>query len=187
VPAHAGDLYASPTVAASNNTYLGSYIQGGIGIKAHESQIEDIALASKGYEVDLRLGHDWGVKGTRFILGVFSGVGTSDTSAAGFFDSSQPWHIDVGSRVGYRFDSGNLLYVLGAWQTADFKYSAGELGKVAKTLDGFKYGGGVEFALDDHFTLGLELTRIDYASFEVEGLKFRETDYNSALRLGYRF
>jgi opacity protein-like surface antigen len=190
VPAHAADVYSryDTPVSQPGTKLSGAYVQGGLGMSFAATNAEEaIGLASKGYNFDIRLGRDWRMKNSPFVFGLFTGAGVSELSTSGVFDVSQSWHLDVGGRAGYLPNSGTLIYALLAWQTADYEYSAGELGRVNETLDGVKWGGGVEFAIERNYTFGVEVTRTDFASFEKEGAKFAETDYNGSVRLGVRF
>jgi opacity protein-like surface antigen len=184
--ARAADVYSRAVVEAPLPKLSGAYFVTGVGMAFSETAVTPLALSSKGGVVDARIGYDWQFPGGKWVIGPFIGIGLDDVTGKGALTADQRWHYEAGGRLGYVFNDTDLVYVLAAWRSTDFKYAASGFA-VTDTASGFEYGAGVEFRLANHVTLGLEATRTDYGSFAISGVTIDNSDYNGKVRLGYHW
>lgn len=181
---HASDLYNKGGAAlAPSNT--GLYVSVGTGYAVADTNVAgDVSLASKGIVADLRAGYDW--HAGNVVLGIYGGAGFDDIHTSTVVGLKQRWHWNAGARLGYDFHPV-IAYALAGWRSSDFKID-NNLIVNTNSLQGFEYGGGLEFPAGDHVTLGLELTRVNYGSWApTQGIKLDSSDYAGTVRLNYRF
>jgi outer membrane immunogenic protein len=88
------------------------------------------------------------------------------------FDLASDWQASARVRVGYAFDR-TLFYVTGGAAFTEvraftdwvpFGIFPETITRTTRTLTGGTVGGGVEYAVTDHFTLGMEGRYTDYGT-----------------------
>jgi outer membrane immunogenic protein len=107
----------------------------------------------------------WGVEND-FSWAGFRGTGLDLSNPAFFEGVKANWLDTLRARVGYAVDR-SFWYVTGGAAFSDIKVSAEHLGITpketeSKTATGWTIGGGVEYAIDPHWTAKIEYLYVDF-------------------------
>ena len=168
-------------VAKATTAWTGVYMGAGGGYQVSDTKLSLDAvgagvfngafldgLSGDGWTGDARLGFDWQVSGSPFVLGVLGGYNVGEVeSEAGLplipgatatATLTPTWY--VGGRVGIALPTHTLVYGGAAWQEAK-----GELGGVlsgSATEHGIMYIAGIEQVVAKGLTLGAEYSLAQY-------------------------
>jgi outer membrane immunogenic protein len=176
-----GTSFATPAY-----DWTGFYAGGALGAGAvvHDlsinfgpGQIDANGLGGEGVfgEAGIGYDHDFG----NWVAGVmldarYSGIATKIDIAPLGIDLEADYGFDVLARVGMKMNESTLAYVLGgySWQHFDLNASAGgpSISLIDWDSSGFSVGGGLETAVTDNVTVGLEYRYSQYADEDFSAL-----------------
>lgn len=183
-----GGLLPIGEMAKASGSWTGAYVGvgggyqvGDTGLSIGDSTYELLSidgLSSRGWVGDVRVGFDWQVAGSPFVLGVLGGYnfGEAEFSAgvgngfAGVSASITPtWYI--GGRAGFAFGN-TLAYVGYAYQRAEadgsvFWCFGNESDSASTTLDAHVLLAGLEAVIAPQITLGAEYSFAKYESVKI--------------------
>lgn len=152
-----------------------------------------------------QLGYNWQAPGSNWVFGLeadISGADISATSAGSFGGATfnESMRIDsfgtIRGRVGYAFDR-SLAYFTGgwAWGSGNFSVSAAIPGlgvtgasSSSQTQSGWVLGGGLETAINQNWTWGIEYQHLSFGSATYFGGVSVNSDVDTVrLKLNYLF
>ena len=184
-PGYAADFYSAKDGATVHQTFLpaGVYVSIGGGEVFSATSISTLALAGQGLAADARIGYDWRVPNTKFIVGPWAGIGIADVTGKNL-SGREKWDWSAGLRAGRVFNTSDLLYGVVGYKQIHEGIVATPLNPA---LDGLVVGGGIEFDIANGVTLG---TEIDYTWIgnytPVAGVTFKSSEFDAKARVGFR-
>jgi outer membrane immunogenic protein len=186
--AHAADLANRPVTKAPppyvpppltwNGFYIGAHLGGAWSEANWTTPVTGVSAnsSSSGLLGGAQVGYNWQYGATVFgVEGDFSGTNlqSSNTGASGFSNTTSAyWTSTVTGRLGYAFDRA-LIYGKGGLAIADEKDTVTSPGgglfssTGAATQTGWTAGGGVEYALDPHWSAKVEYDYLGLGSQSV--------------------
>ena len=171
-------------------SWTGIYAGLGVGVLANLSRVEGEegplldSVGAWGWVGDARIGYDYRLPSTPFVIGLFGGwsLGGAEITGLGERATITPtWN--VGGRAGLVAWNSNLLYATGGYEQADIDLSFAE---GPGTIGGWFVGGGIEMPVSKAVTLGLEYKYSDWDSFTVGGARIEPVDHRVMLRANVR-
>ena len=198
VGAHAADLpkriQAEVPVSTRDGHWEGFYFgattqfnlaNGHVSIPVYPAVFD---LTARGFSGGVRAGYNhqignW-VVGLDGNVGLSSALGTHNSQfefVGGYheiYHITERWNGSIGPRLGYSWGS-LLAYVRGGWALVNIRdhFIPPIVGVQSTTFSGWSLGGGVEYALDRHWTTNLEYRYNNYGHHII--------DHNGLLRLAY--
>lgn len=206
--AHAADLLEVPPDVAPIINWTGFYIgiDGGGGATNYETDFGGGGLvvdgfSGEGWQLGGRVGFDWQLPSSPFVLGVLAGGHWSnieaDATLLGIVNASleSKWGFDVLGRVGWLVTPRALLYGLGGLSWEEWEGTlAIPLAGVALTADedaiGWTVGAGLEVLLTNNLSITGEYryTAFDDYDFDTGGAVVIDPSRHVALMgLNYKF
>ena len=180
--------------------WTGFYVSGALGSGGlvHELNTSLAPISFNGIgaegifgEVGIGYDHDFG----NFVAGIMVDGRFATTSTnltvPGLFNASidADWGVDVLLRAGYKFNPSTLAYVIGGYSVQHFDINLGGLGSIYDwTANGFTVGGGIEAAVSERSTIGLEYRYSQYQSEDFfGGGLLTSTPSAHTVRANYKF
>lgn len=204
--------FAAPAMAQQNPTFTGPRVEALVGYdinKPGSSQdidnADDLDQSMEGASYGVGVGYDFAAGGALLgIEGEYMGSSAEtdyDTAAAETFGVGAVEagrDLYVGLRAGILATPRALLYVKGGYTNASYNVLTRAGGDTTDTdinLDGYRIGGGVEYALDTNLFLKGEYRYSNYGDGEVRGPDGIRSDrfdidmdrHQIIAGLGYRF
>lgn len=181
----------------------GFYISGAAGASglSHQVNIDPLqahfnGIGAEGIFGDLGIGYDREV-GTRYVVGVqasarYGNVATTlDLPGLGGSAAiDADYGFDIVARAGFKPSEGTLAYVLGGWSYQHFDINATGVGSIYDwDANGFVVGGGVEAALTDRVTAGIEYRFAQYNDEDLIApfLSVTPSSHTGKVTLKYKF
>jgi outer membrane immunogenic protein len=191
-----------PALAAPAYNWTGFYVGGALGAGAvvHDLEIFGGAadfngIGGEGVFGELNVGydHDFGtwVAGV-MVDGRYSGIeSTLEIGGGGpSIDAKADYGFDVLVRAGMKMNETTLAYVIGgySWQNFEVEGSSGIGTIVEWDSSGFSIGGGLEAAVTDNMTVGIEYrySQFDGEDFDSGGLFELEPSFHTT-RVGVKY
>ncbi len=182
-------------------TWTGVYIGAQIGYQWGTSGTDiagalPFAYNANGVTGGAHVGYNYQI--SQFVVGLEGDVNGldysgSNTSAAPFFATSTRENVDgsVRGRLGVAWDRA-LVYATGGVAFADIRnsYSFGGLGS---TFDsgrvGWTVGGGIEYAIDNNWSLRAEYRYTDYGKYTQApfGFAINNHEYDNKVQVGFSY
>jgi outer membrane immunogenic protein len=220
--AHAADLPSTKSAPAfipppPAFTWTGFYVGAQLGYQWGTASITSIlnrtgaAKTNLGYSPEgviggAHVGYNWQMPSTSFVLGIEgdvdgSGYSGSGLSRTGFVNRTTNEDVEgsIRGRVGYAWDHA-LIYATGGAAFASIQNVSTNL--VTRRVDvfnntgvGWTVGGGVEYAIDNNWSLRAEYRYTDFGSFNEnlvnsspgESARRHETDNAVRAGISYKF
>lgn len=199
---HFNGAAAPVAFEAPVHSWNGFYVGGSVGAGAlvHKVDVPPLAGASlngiggEGVFGEATIGYDYEFA-NGFVAGILadgrvSGIKT-DGSIGGLGSASikGDYGFDVLGRVGYKVDNSTLVYALGGWSWQHFKLDVNpSVVSYDWNANGFSVGGGLETALTDRATVGIEYRYSQYESEDFgSGGLLKVEPSSHTVRLGLKY
>lgn len=184
---------AQPAMAQDTDPFTGPRVEVNAGYDA--THADDGVAATPNTLEALHIGGTIGYDapiGDKFTIGVEAGGGYNvagdikGSAGATSYRLTGGYDLDASVRVGARVADRTLLFVKGGYAHSEFRLRTTVVGttgttttKVSDDEGGWRIGGGVEHAINDHIYAKAEYRFTDYGS--------DVTRHQALLGLGYRF
>ena len=203
---------AAPAVAQQNSTFTGPRVEALVGYdinKPGSSQdidnADDLDQSMEGASYGVGIGYDFAAGGALIgIEGEYMGSSAETDYDTAAFETFGVGNVEagddlyVGLRAGILASPRALVYVKGGYSNASYNVLTSNGRENTDTdidLDGWRVGGGVEYALSSNLFLKGEYRYTNYGEGEVEGPNGAESDrfdidmerHQVMAGLGYRF
>jgi outer membrane immunogenic protein len=193
-----------PAIEAPAYNWTGFYVGGALGagavvhdIKLFDDEANLNGLGGEGVFGELSAGYDYDFGS--WVLGAvvdarYSGIeSTLDLGSGGAsasIDAKADYGFDILARAGVKMTESTLAYVIGgySWQNFEIEGSDGIGSLVEWDSSGFSVGGGLEAAVTDKVTVGIEYrySQYDGEDFDSGGLLELEPSFHTT-RVGVKY
>lgn len=164
----------APEVSPSYD-WTGGYVSGGLGYGLAHTEvnidtqypINIDGLSADGYVGDVRVGFNWQIPNTPFVVGPFVGYNFGDMKFAASADDATlsakltpEWY--AGALVGAVIGQKAMVYGGAAWQRAKGSLG-GNIVDGSQSDDAVVYLAGLEYAMTPNLRLGMEYNYAEYS------------------------
>jgi outer membrane immunogenic protein len=189
-----------PAIEAPAYNWTGFYIGGALGAGAvvHDISLGGFVdfdgLGGEGIFGELNAGYDYDFGS--FVAGVmvdgrYSGIESTLEFGSVDIDAKADYGFDLLVRGGVKLSESTLAYVLGgySWQNFEIEGNSGIGSIVEWDSSGFTVGGGLEAAVSDKVTVGLEYRYSQYDSDDlgIDGLEVEPSFQTVRIGAKYKF
>lgn len=188
-PAIAADLYSPSPVGVQSfagTVASGAYVSVGVGAvlaSAHVPQAaSDFALA--GPAGDVRVGFDYKIPNTPYLVGVLAGGSFEDASgSAAGITAQQVIGYEAGIRAGRIVNGDALIYGLVAFHG---QHAGLNTTSFSADMQGIEPGLGIEIDLKNGVTLGGEVKYTLYRDWQAGSASIGENELSAMARIGFK-
>jgi outer membrane immunogenic protein len=185
-----------PAVASPAYDWTGFYLGASVGAGevVHDLSIltfDANGLGGEGVLGELNAGYDYDFG--NFVAGVMVDGNLSSSkwdvgiSGSSLLSIKADYGFDILGRLGMKVNPSTLAYVLGGYSWGHFKVEAFGGDSIDWSSNGFSVGGGLETAISDHTSLGIEYRYAQFADKDFGGLKIEPSSHTVRVGLKYKF